>query len=814
MLERLGRASARRHRRVLIGWAIAAMVIVALSESFGGTTNESFTIPGAQSFQAQSLLEANAPSLLSAGMSVVFEAPPGAKITDEQYKNAVEATLTKLKALPHVNGNVSDPFTPTLPPTASPTATIPNTDITWNRILPQPISTDGTVALASVTYDADIAQLPADTFAAAQTATAAATQAGVQVSFGGGVADALDPPPAGLSQYAELIGLLCAALILLVALGSVTAMVVPIGVAVFGIIISTSLLSLCERWISIGSAAPEVGTMIGLGVGIDYSLFILNRYRQNLGEQMDRETAVARAVSTSGSSVLFAGVTVCLALCGLTMIGIPYVATLGIGAAIFVIVSVIAALTVVPALLGLLGRHIESLRLPWHKPAAEETPDALAKTFSSRWAHEVARRPVLFAVLSLGVLVVLILPVRSMQLGINDDGSSPAGTTQRTAYDVISSAPGFGPGRNGPLLVVADLGPTWAAPSAAYCSIASGKTPATTTLTADQQADLTAMGQLGAAMLGTPGVQSVSPVPCTGSIAVLAVTPTTGPSDAATSDLVGTLRTTTIPNALNGTSIAPSAVTIGGTTAVVIDLADTMGAKMPLFLGAVLLISFVLLMIVFRSLAVPLNAVIMNLLSIGATLGFLVAVFQWGWGQSLLGLSGTVPIVAYVPVMMFAILFGLSMDYEVFLLSRIREAYLESGDSRSSVVVGLGSTARVITAAALIMMSVFVTYALNPNVVIKMLALGMAVAVFIDATVVRMIAVPATMELTAKANWWLPGWLDRILPHLNVDAPNPAPSTDDGPGSGGGGSTEPEPTRPTDDSDAPRADDAEPVVAD
>jgi RND superfamily putative drug exporter len=782
MLERLGRAAARRHWRVLAGWALAAIVIVAAAGAFGGTTNDNFTIPGTQSQQAQALVEANAPSLAAAGVSVVFEAPAGANVADQQYQNAIGATLTKLKALPHVI-SATDPFTSVLPPSVSPTSDIPNTDIPVSRVFPPSISTDNRVALANVAYDASTTSLPKGTFEAAEAATAPATQAGLSVSFGGALVDLQNPPPAGISQYADVIGLICAAFILLVALGSVTAMVVPIGVALFSVIVSSSLLTLAERWFSIGSAAPEVGVMIGLGVGIDYSLFILNRYRQNLGEGMERETAIARAVSTSGSAVLFAGITVCVALGGLTIIGIPYVSTLGIAAAVFVIVSVLAALSGVPALLGLIGPHIESLRLPWHKPATEETPEALAKTMSSRWAHAVCRRPVLFAVISLGVLIVLILPVRSMQLGIPDDSTSPSGTTQRTAYDVIAEAPGFGPGRNGPLLVVVDLGPAWgSANGSCAAKSGSGAAAAAPSLTPDQQAAVSSLLTLGKALLDTPGVQSVSYLPCTGEVAVLPVVPASGPSDEATSALVSTLRTTTIPHAMTGTSVDPSKVQIGGQTAVLIDLTDTISAKMPLFLGAVLLIAFVLLMIVFRSLAVPVNAVIMNLLSIGATLGFLVAVFQWGWAQSLFGVSQTLPIVAFIPVMMFAVLFGLSMDYEVFLLSRIREAYLETGDARASVVIGLGSTARVITAAALIMISVFVTFSLNPSVIVKMLALGMAVAVFIDATIVRMIAVPATMELTGKANWWLPAWLDRILPHLNIDTPSPAAesSTDAG----------------------------------
>jgi RND superfamily putative drug exporter len=782
MLERLGRAAARRHWRVLIAWVVVAVIILGLAGKFGGKTNDNFTIPGTESSQALSLLEANAPSLADAAVSVVFQAPSGQTLTTPANQAAITTTLANLKALPHVT-SITDPFTSILPPTVSPTTNIPNTDIPVSRVFPPSVSSDNTVALASAQYDTDTTLLPPDTLAAAQAAVAPAEKAGLAVSFGGGLVDLQNQPPPGISEFADEIGLVCAAIILLIALGSVTAMVVPIGVALFGVGVSGALLALAERWISIGSAAAPVGVMIGLGVGIDYSLFILNRYRQNLGEGMDTETAIARSVSTSGSAVLFAAITVCVALSGLALIGIPYVATLGFSAALFVVVTVIAALTALPALLGLIGPKIESLRLPWHKPAAEETPEVLARSLSSRWAHEVARRPVLFTVISLSFLVLMTIPVKHMELGIPDDSTQPIGLTQRTAFDVISSTPGFGPGRNGPLLVVVDLGTDWASINT-NCGAATpaGAAPAAApTLTPAQQGDVTALLGLGKAMLDTPGVQSVSYLPCTGQVAVLPVIPTSGPSDPATSELVNTLRSTTIPKALSGTAVSSSSVLVGGSTAVLIDLTDTISAKMPLFIGAVLFIAFLLLMMVFRSLFVPFKAVVMNLLSIGASLGFLVCVFQWGWAKELFGVDQTLPIVAFIPVMMFAILFGLSMDYEVFLLSRIREAYLESGDGHDSVVVGLGSTARVITAAALIMISVFVTFSLNPSVVVKMLALGMAVAVFIDATIVRMVAVPATMELMGKGNWWLPHWLDRMLPHINVDAPNPPPATDSAP---------------------------------
>jgi putative drug exporter of the RND superfamily len=772
MLERLGRFAARRHWAVIAVWLVIAVVLVVAAGRWGGKTNDNFSIPGTGSSQALDLLEQNAPGLGNASVNVVYQASNGA-ITDAGNEAAVQQAITALKAVPNV-ANVSNPFQPLLPPTVTPqTEVVPG--VTAQQLVPSPISPDGKTALVSVQLNQAVTDLPSDTFqklqAAAQTGTGSA---GLSVALGGGLVDLQNPAPPGISEYADEIGLLCAVIILLIALGSLTAMVVPIGVALFGIVISSTTLALLEAKWTIGSAAPTLGVMIGLGVGIDYSLFIVNRYRQNLGQGMDVERAVGSAVSTSGSAVLFAAITVCLALCGLALIGIPYVGTLGFAAALFVAVTVLAALTVLPALLGLLGRRIDALKLPWHKSAEEETPEELKKTFSARWAAEIAKHPVIFAIGSIALLLLIAAPMLHMELGIPDDSTSPAELTQTRAFDTISTS--FGAGQNGPLLVVADLGADWAQLN--QCTngkpnVASSTTPGATPpqLTSEQQAELQAMLKLGGTLLKTPGIKSVTPLPCTGQLGVAAVVPTTGPSDPATTTLVENLRSTVIPQAMQGTSVDASKVFVGGQTAILIDLTNTISSRMPAFIGAVLVLSFLLLMMVFRSLFVPFKAVIMNLLSIGAALGFLVAVFQWGWLRSLFGVNETLAIVAFIPVMMFAVLFGLSMDYEVFLLSRIHEEWLRTRDHREAVVAGLGATARVITAAALIMISVFLTFSFNPSVVVKMMALGMAAAVFIDATIVRMIAVPSTMELAGKGAWWLPHWLDRILPHINVDAP-------------------------------------------
>ncbi|MBI2703784.1 MAG: MMPL family transporter [Actinobacteria bacterium] len=794
MLERLGRMAARRHWRVIIAWIVIGLVVVTLAGKYGGKTNDNFAIPGTTSDAAQNLLQQNAPGLGNANVNVVYQVATGS-VTDPANQAAIQNAITALKAIPNV-ANVSDPFTPILTGSMTPQnfdafvqALGASPDVKADRIFPNSLSADGKTALVSVQMNQPATELPKDSFEQVQAAARTALPPGMTAELGGALVDLQNPPPPGISQYADEIGLLFAVIILLIALGSLTAMVVPVGVAVFGIVISSSLLALAEgRW-SIGSAAPELGLMIGLGVGIDYSLFIVNRYRQNLGEGMDVETAVGRAVSTSGSAVLFAAITVCLALVGLTLIGIPYVSTLGIAAAMFVAVTVAAALTVLPALLGLLGRKIDALRLPWHKPAEEETPDKLNNNLSAKWGREICKHPVIFAVVSVGLLLLISVPLLRIQLGIPDDSVQPGELTQTKAVDEISQA--FGAGQNGPLLIVADLGPSYAAanncstgqPSASAPAPTTAPAPATPippaavaayvkTLPAETQTSLKNVIQAANVLLGTPGVKSVTPVPCTGQLGVAIVVPTTGPSDPATTELVNTLNQNVIPKAVQGTGLSPSNVYIGGATAILIDLTSTISTRMPYFVGAVLILSFFLLMMVFRSVFVPVKAVIMNLLSIGAALGFLVAVFQWGWLNWVFGVNETLAIVAFIPVMMFAVLFGLSMDYEVFLLSRIHEEWLLTKDHRAAVVNGIGSTARVITAAALIMISVFLTFAFNPSVVVKMLALGMAAAVFIDATIVRMIAVPSAMELAGKGAWWIPHWLDKVMPHINVDAPN------------------------------------------
>jgi len=747
-LERLGEFCARRHWLVIGAWLIVVVGVGAVNQAHHGVSRDTFEIPGTQSQKATDLLASEFPAASGPSAVVVFEAPSGS-LADPNNRTAIDQTVTNLKGLPKVV-TVTGPFDPT--PTG-----IESVDqgqaVTKNEMLN--INAKQDVGFATVSFSGRFStEQSKEVFAALHNDAAPAEAAGLKVDLGGPVVDLGNPPDPGISKYAEPIGLVFAVIILLVALGSFTSMAVPIGVALVSVMVSHLIVGILEDFFAIGSVAPILGAMIGLGVGIDYSLFIVSRYRQGLVEGLEPNNAVGRSIATSGSAVVFAGITVCMALCGLYFVAIPYVAQLGYVAALFVGVTIVAALTLVPALLGALGRRINSLSIHHH----HETAD-IHRTLSARWASATSDHPLRYALISLVILLALAAPVLQIELGFTDDGNVATELTQRRAYDTLTAS--FGPGNNGPLLLAIDLrGADLSNPQA----VTDG---------------FVALDRLDDAIKATPGVARVSlPVPNNipteqnpklPTALIMQIVPTTAPNSEATADLVRNLHDRVIPTALRGTTGDASKVYIGGQTSTLIDLTNALTNRLPIFIGAVLLGAFVLLMMVFRSLFVPFKAAVMNLLSIGGAYGVIVLVFQRGWGKGLIGLSGTVPIVAFVPVIMFAVLFGLSMDYEVFLISRIKEEYEKSGDSRQSVVTGLAATARVITAAALIMISVFLSFVTNPDPTVKMIGLGMAVAVFVDATIVRMMLVPSTMELAGKANWWLPSWLDRILPRIRVE---------------------------------------------
>jgi len=745
MLEKMGRLGAKHHWPVMIFWIVVLIGTGVAATARHGDPKDQFAVPGTQSQQALDLLATSFPTASGAGATVVFQAKTGS-LNDPAPKAAVTQSVANLKQIPGVSA-VTSPYDVT--PTA----------VTFDQGTPQVktanlnITPSGNVGYSSVTFASPVTspEQAKTWFDAVSLAAQPAVNAGLGVTFGGGVADQGNPAPAGISAYSSLIGIAAAIIILLLAMRSAVSMAVPIGVAVFSVGISGSLSKILEASFTVGSVGPILGDMIGLAVCIDYSLFIVTRYRQGLTDGLEPRDAVGRAIATSGSAVLFAGVAVCLALCGLFIVGIPYITQIGFMAAMYVVVSILAALTLVPAVLGALGPKINNGHILRREPQATE------ETLSGRWANLTSRRTGLIATISLVVLVILILPVKSLELGLPDDGNVDPALTQYQSFQLLNE--NFGPGQNGSLLLAIDL-------------------PEVTSATALPV--LNAFGTLQKAVAAAPDVARVSlPIPnsipssadpkAVPTAAIMQVVPTVAPNSQQAADLVRNLRTNVIPNALKGTALNPDQVYVGGQTAINIDLTEALKAKLPIYILAVVATAFLLLMMVFRSIFVPATASIMNLLSIGAAYGVLIAVFQWGWGKSLIGLSSTLPIVPFVPVMMFAVLFGLSMDYEVFLISRIREDYNRSGEARESVRTGLSTVARVIVVAGLIMMSVFVSFVPNPDPQIKMIGFGLTIAVLIDVSIVRMMLVPASMQLFAKTNWWFPKWLDKVLPHINVD---------------------------------------------
>jgi RND superfamily putative drug exporter len=599
---------------------------------------------------------------------------------------------------------------------------------------------------------------------------------GVQIELGGALLAEFEVPSS------ELLGLAFAIIVLILAFGSVLAMGLPIGIALAGIGVGTILAGLLSHLLSIPDFATTVAVMLGLGVGIDYALFIVTRYRENLHKGASVEDATVVALDTAGRAVAFAGTTVVISLLGMVLMGLSFITGLAGAAAVVVFVTAVASLTLLPALLGFAGERVEMTRwrgliaallvaaglvgvalafqplaivglslavvviaasfavAPLRQEVPRRQPRPLHETVPYRWSRVIQRRPWISAIAGALILLVLAIPFFSLRLGFSDEGNYPEETTTRKAYDLLAA--GFGPGFNGPLLLSTE--------------IPEGTNPAT----------LDAVTQ---AMAADPGVAFVTPAvpndPEQPTAALWRLFPTTAPQDEATTELVSRLREQVLPAAEQGSDLD---VAVSGGVAASVDFSEYLTERMPLFIGVVLLLSFLLLMLVFRSLLVPLKAVVMNLLSIGAAYGVATAIFQWGWFGSVLNIEPA-PIEPFVPMMMFAIVFGLSMDYEVFLLSRIREEYLRTGDSRVSVADGLAATARVITAAAAIMVVVFGSFIGESDRIIKLFGVGLASAVLLDATIVRMLLVPATMELLGDANWWLPRWLDRALPKVAVE---------------------------------------------
>ena len=719
LLYRLGRAAVRRRRRVLLVWAVVAVAVIALSSARGGQMSDAFDIPGVESQKAYDVLEADFPAAAGTSAQLVFAAEGDGTLTEPSAATAVDDALADVAGQPHV-GEVGD----------------------------LQLGDGDRIGYVDVQYDRPSEGIREQAFSRLEETQATADATGaVRMELGGDLpTEAVQEEPGGQ----EVIGILVAVVVLLVAFGSVIAMGLPIGLALVGLATSLGLIGVVASFTDVNSISPVLAAMIGLGVGIDYALFIVTRHRENLRAGMTVEEAAGRATATSGAAVLFAGATVVIAICGLAIAGIPAVTVMGLMAALTVAVMVAISLTLLPALLGFAGHRIDAIRVPGLRAGV---PADGRETLWHRWGRQVSAHP--WRYLTAGVLVLGLLagPAFAMRLGMTDNGASPPSLTTRQAYDLV--ADGFGAGVNGPLVLAVDLG----------------------------DATVDDLAPLAEAIEADPGVQAVAPpVPNeAGTAAVLRVIPTTSPQDERTSDLVHHLRDDVIPAATEGTG---AAVYVGGQTATFIDMSDKVADRLPYFVGAVILLSIVLLTMVFRSIAVPVKAAVMNLLSIAAAYGVIVAVFQWGWLKGLFGVEETVPIVSFMPMMLFAILFGLSMDYEVFLLTRVREEYLHRRDNSAAVVEGISATARVITSAALIMISVFAAFVLGEDPLIKMFGLGLATAVFIDATVVRIVLVPATMRLLGDWNWWLPGWLDRLLPNLDVEGGVGLPEPEYEPGRG------------------------------
>lgn len=715
-LYKVARFCVRRRFWVLAAWVLVAAALTVVSHRAGDATNDSLTLPGTNSQSASDTLSKSFPNQSNGSSPIVLHVANG-KLTDSKYASAVNQAAADVAKAPDV-ASVVNPLT---------------------QQGASALSKDQATGYLSVTTSVDPGSLTVDDAQAIINAAAKPAQAaGIQVETGGQLGQKVSKPS---TEISELIGLIAAMVILTFVFGTVVAMLLPILNAIVGLASTLAIVQILSHALTVSTVAPTLATMIGLGVGIDYALFIVTRHFRGLRDGLEVQESIARAVATSGGSVSFAGGTVTIALVSLAVAGIPLVTTMGLTAAIAVVVAVLAALTLLPATLAIAGPHINSLRVRGRHldRRHKATPD---QGLWARWAAGVADRPVIAGLAALAILVPLAIPLLSLNLGQKDVAALPTSTTARQAYDLISE--NFGPGVNGPLIVAVSLG-----------SPAQGSgDPRLQTLEQD--------------VAKTPGVAAVTPVQVdkTGTTAYFNAIATTGPAEQATADLVNDLRSNAIPAAEKSTNMTAY---VGGSTAANADLASEISSKLLLQILVVIALSFLLLMLAFRTVLIPLQAAVMNVLSIAASYGVLTAMFQWGWLHSLIGLDGPVPIVSYVPLFMFAILFGLSMDYEVFLVSQIGEHHAEGEGNKRSVVSGLVNSAGVITTAATIMVFVFGSFVLNGDPTVKQFGIGLAVAVILDATIVRCLLVPAVMVKMGKANWYLPRWLGRLLPHISIE---------------------------------------------
>ncbi|MFF9275252.1 MMPL family transporter [Streptomyces griseosporeus] len=705
-----------RHRLVvLLLWVGALFGLGASASTAGSDYANVFSLPDTDSKSAYDLMEKAFPARAGDTDTVVWKVDEGS-VRDADVRSRIQPALEKIAKMKGV-GDVAGPYTG--PQGAA------------------QISRDGHIAYAQITFTQRANEIPKELVEDVVDTARDARRDGLQVELGGQAIQRVQEPPQGL---AEMVGLAAAAIVLFLAFGSLFAMLLPIAVAVFGVGMGMFGTQLLSHTTDIPDLAPLLSSLIGLGVGIDYALFIVTRHRRGILKGMDPEQSAVTALNTSGRAVLFAGGTVCIALAGMLVTNLRFLDGVVIGTSLTVVLSVLAAVTLLPALLGFLGPRVLSRRQR-RRLAAEGPEQERASGLAARWSGTVQKRPRTIAALALVVMAVLALPVLSLRLGATDQGNDDASTTTRKAYDLL--AEGFGPGFNGPLQVVSEGG------------------------------DATALVK---GIQATEGVARAVALPPARGVTVIQVIPTTSPQSKETDDLIDTLRGEVIPR-------AGAEAHVGGVTAVSKDFASVTGDRLPYFIATIIGLGFLLLLVAFRSLVVPLTAAVMNLIAAAASFGVLVAVFQWGWGLDLLGLGKEGPINAFLPVIMLSLLFGLSMDYQVFLVSRMHEEWVHTRDNARAVRVGLAETSRVINSAALIMVCVFLAFVLSGDSGAAMAGVGLAAAVALDAFLLRTALVPAAMHLLGASNWWLPAWLEKRLPHLAVEPAEEETPAADGPAS-------------------------------
>jgi putative drug exporter of the RND superfamily len=710
-----------RHRFVVLStWALALVVLVIVGSAAKTSYNSSFVVPGTGSAKAIGLLQKLLPTASGDQDTVVWHVSRGT-VQGAGVRQAMDATLARIEKIPEV-ASVASPYAPGGS---------------------AQVSKDGATAYALVNFTRQANDLSAADVDQVITTAQSAASGTLSVQLTGGAIDTANAPK--LSSTV-IVAVVAAAVVLLLAFGSLLAMLLPLITAVIGLGCGLMAEGLLSHAMSVASLAPSLAVLVGLGVGIDYALFIVTRYRSRLLQGDAPEEAAARALGTAGRAVLIAAGTVCIALLGMLVLGMPYLNGVAIAAALVVLLMVASAETLLPALFGILRLRVLSRRQRRRLERHGAGPAEEAGRFWLRWAGFVQGRPAVLGLLSAAFLVVLAIPVGALSIGHADDGTLPPATTSSQAYDMLASA--FGPGFNGPLQVVAEV-----------------RTPA----------DVAAFARLTAAVRATPDVASVtaSAVTSTPGVGVIQAYPASAPDARATTTLLSDLRSQVIPPAQAGTTMQAY---VGGTTAVYADFSSLMSSKLPWFIAAIVGLGFILLLLAFRSLAVPALSALMNLLGAAASFGVTIAIFQWGWGLQAIGLGAPAPIDSFLPVLMIAVLFGLSMDYQVFLVSRIHEEWARTGDNRQAVRAGLARTGRVITAAAAVMACVFLAFALGGQRVIAEFGVSLICAVVLDALVIRNILVPAWMTLNGRANWWLPAWLNRRLPRLTVESPHEPPA--------------------------------------